>query len=91
MRWRGDSRTAGQTGFTILFFVVASLAAGDESRLNQLQVIGSHNSYHIALEGAIRALLASRNAQRAQALDYTHAPLAEQFSKSGIRGCACAS
>jgi hypothetical protein len=85
MRWRGDSRTAGQTGCTILFFVVAALAAGDEPRLNQLQVIASHNSYLIAPEGAIRELLASRNAQPAQALDYTHAPSAEQFSKSSIR------
>ena len=72
-------------GLVVAFLTVGTLATGDEPRLNQLQVIGSHNSYHIAPDGAIRELLVSRNAQRAQALDYTHRPLAEQFSKLGIR------
>ncbi len=73
-----------------LGFVIASLAAGvlasaDEPRFNQLQVIGSHNSYHVAPAPAIRDMLIARNPQRAQGLDYTHAPLAEQFAKQGIR------
>lgn len=85
MRWRGFCIRAGR-----LALVLASLAAGaaalaTEPRFNQLQVIGSHNSYHIAPAPAILQILASRNPQRAQALDYTHPPLAEQFSKSGIR------
>ncbi len=73
-----------------LGLVIATQAAGpfifaDDPRLNQLQVIGSHNSYHIAPAPAIQQVLVSRNPQRAQALDYTHPPLAEQFSKQGIR------
>ena len=28
---------------------IASIASGGEVRLNQIQVIGTHNSYHIAL------------------------------------------
>jgi Phosphoinositide phospholipase C, Ca2+-dependent len=69
----------------VAFLTVSTLATGGEPRLNQLQVIGSHNSYHVAPDGAIRELLVSRNVQRAQALDYTHRPLAEQFATSGIR------
>ena len=69
----------------VVGLTLGSLATGSEPRLNQLQVIGSHNSYHVAPQGAIRELIVSKNAQRAQGLDYTHPPLAEQFSRLGIR------
>ena len=70
--------------------MIASLAAGalawgEEPKLNQIQVIGSHNSYHVAPAPAVKDMLVSRNPQRSQLLDYTHPPLAEQFSKQGIR------
>src|ERR1035438_8159348 len=85
MRWRGHSKCAGGLGLVVAFLTVGTVAVASEPRLNQLQVIGSHNSYHLAPDGAIRQMIVSRNAQRAQALDYTHRPLAEQFSKLGIR------
>ena len=85
MRWRGHCNVAGRLGLFIASLCAGVCALASEPRFNQLQVIGSHNSYHIAPDGAIRELLDSRNAQRAQGLDYTHRPLAEQFSKSGIR------
>jgi hypothetical protein len=56
-----------------------------EPRLNQIQVIGTHNSYHLAPDPAVRALIAAAGRQRADALDYSHRPLAEQFSQLGIR------
>jgi hypothetical protein len=82
MGWREHFHRVGALG---MFLAVATAALGNEPRFNQIQVIGSHNSYHLAPDGAIRELIVSRNAQRAQALDYTHRPLAEQFSKLGIR------
>jgi hypothetical protein len=63
-----------------------SLAVGQEEvRLNQIQVIGSHNSYHIEPSPAVRTLIAAAGEHLAQSLEYTHPPLAEQFSSRGIR------
>lgn len=59
--------------------------AGDDIRINQIQVIGSHNSYHIAPHTNVQGLLGARGRTVAQAVDYTHRPLAEQFSRLGIR------
>jgi len=71
-----------------IFFVswtgVASAWAG-EPRLNQIQVIGTHNSYHLAPDPAVRALIAAAGRHRAEALDYSHRPLGEQYSQLGIR------
>lgn len=68
--------------------------AGDDTvRLNQLQFIGSHNSYHIAPEGPILYWLdffANAVPDIASALgdpallNYTHAPLATQLQR-GVR------
>ena len=59
--------------------------ADDEVRLNQIQVIGSHNSYHIEPSPAVRSLIATAGERQAQGLDYTHPPLAQQFSNRGVR------
>ena len=60
-------------------------APAEEPRLNQIQVIGSHNSYHIAPHKTVMELIAATGRRRAESLDYTHRPLAEQFSRQGIR------
>jgi hypothetical protein len=46
-------------------------------RLNEMQVIGSHNSYHIEPEYAADLNITE--------LMYTHAPLQQQFSEQGVR------
>ena len=80
-----------QPGFW-LFLFLAILVSGCSTtsptsgvRLNQIQVIGSHNSYHVRAHDSLRAVLASRSPETAQALDYTHPPLTDQFSRLGIR------
>ena len=50
-------------------------------RLNHIQMLGTHNSYHVAPQSAILAALG----ERGSSLDYTHKPLVEQLSKLGIR------
>ncbi len=85
MRRRAHCNCGGWLGLVIASLGAGAVASAEEPRLNQLQVIGSHNSYHIAPAPAIHQLLVSRNPQRAQGLDYTHRPLAEQFSELGIR------
>ncbi len=53
-------------------------------RLNQMQVIGTHNSYHVAPHPSLAALIRSHGSA-ADSLDYTHRRLPEQFSRFGIR------
>ncbi len=69
----------------LLFLMLAFLAGTDDLRLNQIQVIGTHNSYHLAPLPVVRALIAAANPKAAESLDYTHRPLAEQFGELGIR------
>jgi hypothetical protein len=56
-----------------------------ELRLNDIQSLGSHNSYHVQAEQKLFDALKSFDATLANSLEYTHAPLAEQFSNSGVR------
>lgn len=64
---------------------VGAGAVAEEVRLNQVQVIGTHNSYHIAPHPNVLNLIAAGGKGRAEGLDYTHRPLPEQFSELGIR------
>ena len=69
-----------------LFLTGPSFAADPAAlRLNQIQVIGTHNSYHIAPAPSVTSLIASAGQARAQSLDYTHRPLPEQLGSLGIR------
>jgi Phosphoinositide phospholipase C, Ca2+-dependent len=72
-------------GPAILGSLSGSGARADEPRLNQLQVIGSHNSYHVAPYQNVLELIAATGRARAESLDYSHPPLAEQFARQGIR------
>ena len=57
----------------------------DDLRLNQVQVIGTHNSYHVAADPAVMGLIAAVSDRLAEGLDYSHRPLAEQFGELNIR------
>ena len=54
---------------------------GDCVRINEIQVLGTHNSYHVAPAPLMLAALG----QRGRDVDYTHRPLIEQLSQLGIR------
>ncbi len=54
-------------------------------RLNQVQVLGSHNSYHIQPREPLFSLLRAFSEPLAQSFEYTHLPLTEQFTTQGIR------
>ena len=54
-------------------------------RINQAQVIGTHNSYHLRAHDSLLKPLAQRAPELAQGLDYSHRPLPEQLSRLGIR------
>ncbi|MEA3019353.1 MAG: hypothetical protein QOI47_877 [Actinomycetota bacterium] len=72
--------------------IVASACSGtkatsiDETvRMNQIQVLGSHNSYHVGMPDDVFELVHTFSAASADALDYHHRPLAEQLAKLGAR------
>jgi hypothetical protein len=53
-------------------------------RINQVQVIGSHNSYHTGIAPSERKLIEQQNPKAMRALDYAHPPLADQLT-GGVR------
>lgn len=53
-------------------------------RVNQIQVIGSHNSYHIGFAPSERKYLEMKNPRALRALDYHHATLGDQLT-GGVR------
>src|SRR5277367_1803314 len=59
-------------------------AAADSLRMNQIQVIGTPNSYHAGLSVREAELMKQKNPKLYQALDYRHRPLDLQLS-SGVR------
>jgi Phosphoinositide phospholipase C, Ca2+-dependent len=62
-----------------------SLAAQDKIvHLNQIQVIGSHNSYHAGFAPSERKYMEMKNPKTLRSLDYHHAPLGDQLS-GGVR------
>jgi hypothetical protein len=71
-----------------LGFVLGALPAiaqkGDQLRINQIQVIGTHNSYHAGFAPNAAKLWEEKNPRAFSGLDYRHQPLAEQFD-SGVR------
>ncbi len=85
--WDGFCRSLAQgLAFgiaVILSFRFEALAA--EPRLNQMQVIGTHNSYHLAPQDEVMKLLRLTSRKQAESIDYSHKSLSEQFGTMGIR------
>lgn len=63
---------SGQSGCT--------RAAVDALPMNAIQVIGTHNSYKMAIAPNEMAMIRAANQREADAIDYSHPPLAEQLS-----------
>jgi hypothetical protein len=62
-----------------------TLADDLDLRLNQIQVIGTHNSYHLAPEPALMKLIGLAGRGLAESIDYTHRPIVEQLDQLGMR------
>jgi hypothetical protein len=63
-----------------------ALAAPDDAglRINQIEVIGTHNSYHVGLTPGVAKLLKATNPKAFDGLDYGHGQITAQFDH-GIR------
>ena len=59
-------------------------SAGSTLKLNQIQVIGTHNSYHAGIAPSESKLWQAKYADAYKGLDYQHQPLQQQFD-SGVR------
>jgi hypothetical protein len=84
MRRRGEALRTGRRHRAAALIAVAVLAGGSGAeepplRLNEIQVLGSHNSYKLAMPAENFEALSARNPAIAQTLEYTHLPLTEQL------------
>jgi hypothetical protein len=64
--------------------ITAQCQTDSTVRINEIQVIGSHNSYHAGLAPSERKWLGQKNPKAMRALDYRHASLTEQLN-GGVR------
>src|SRR5687767_7834952 len=71
--------------FTLLILTLPVLSPAESPRLNQIQCIGSHNSYHIAPDDFTKQLIRTVAKGDAENIDYTHPPLTEQLERMGLR------
>jgi hypothetical protein len=76
-----SSQGGGQAARPAQCVTITSANIDDCVRLNEIQVLGTHNSYHIAPEPPLLAWLG----ERARNIEYSHKPLDEQLSRLGIR------
>lgn len=76
----------GLTGLTMLFFALTScnLLDGANNALNDLQVMGSHNSYKRPLIPKAKQMLDEAGSEHAFLLDYSHDTLTAQLNM-GLR------
>jgi len=65
-------------------FAAQSAPSREAVKLNEIQVIGTHNSYHAGIAPSEAKLFIERNPQVYASLDYRHAPLDQQFT-AGVR------
>ncbi|MEL1239808.1 phosphatidylinositol-specific phospholipase C1-like protein [Flavobacterium flavipallidum] len=67
--------------FFLTFFSLVSFneKKQDPVKMNQIQVIGSHNSYKIAIEKPLWDYLYQKDSVSAKSLQYTHIPLEAQL------------
>ncbi|SDM46451.1 Phosphoinositide phospholipase C, Ca2+-dependent [Catalinimonas alkaloidigena] len=67
-----------------LLLPILGRAQDDQRPINQLQVIGSHNSYKQAIEPALFKVLEGYDREKMQGLAYEHIPIPEQLDR-GLR------
>ncbi len=79
---------AGALGFLTILAACGSDDDGAERvrlRLNEMQVVGSHNSYHVQAREPLFGIISAFSPELAESIEYTHIPLQEQFETQGVR------
>lgn len=57
----------------------------NELKLHQIQLIGTHNSYHIEPAAGLKTFIRAAGLSLLQSIEYSHRPLKEQLSQLGVR------
>jgi len=65
--------------------LAGSSDAADPLRIDQLQLLGTHNSYHIAPDRFAMTMLSAVAGSRVTPLDCSHRPLTDQLEAGGLR------
>ncbi len=63
---------------------VLSQQEPNDIRMNQIQVLGSHNSYHSGIDPALFTFLRAKYGAKMDGLEYSHVPLQQQLDM-GLR------
>lgn len=69
---------------TVISLITIFISHAEELRINHMQVIGTHNSYHLRPAEPLWSQLKERAPQAAASWDYSHRPLNEQLDY-GVR------
>ena len=84
-----DWRTRSMAWVSLLLVVASFLGnaevVGQTLGLNDIQVIGTHNSYHVAPHPEVLKFVSKLKPEWRSALDYTHLPLAQQLEDQNVR------
>ena len=83
-----DRDGSGRASIDELIDAVAQALSGcpdQRLRLNHMQVVGSHNSYHIQPQEPLFSAIIDFEPAIAVVWEYTHLPLDEQFDQLGVR------
>ncbi|MEJ6579491.1 MAG: phosphatidylinositol-specific phospholipase C1-like protein [Akkermansiaceae bacterium] len=68
----------------MLFLLMMAQVGAGELRMNEVQVIGTHNSYHLAPKPELMRMVSIFSKKAVTAWGYSHKPLDEQL-ESGVR------
>lgn len=71
-------------GLLLVLPAIALITKKDDLPINQIQVIGSHNSYKQAINPALFNVIKLQDSAAANSLDYEHIPMPEQLDM-GLR------
>lgn len=75
----------GMTVFALGTAQCSMAQSASEARMNQVQVLGSHNSYHTGIDSALFSYLENKYGnKRLQGLEYSHLPIQQQLDM-GLR------
>ncbi len=79
------SRLVGISSLAVAACALTAVGQKDDARrINQIQVIGTHNSYHAGFGPSVEKLWQLKNPAAFAGLDYKHQPLTQQLD-SGVR------
>ncbi|MGI9579049.1 MAG: Ca2+-dependent phosphoinositide-specific phospholipase C, partial [Microthrixaceae bacterium] len=63
----------------------ADALPGDDLHINEIQMLGSHNSYHLPAEEAVANPLSNLVPELWETIEYEHQPIPDQLEDYGIR------